>query len=197
MDKYTFVVATNECGTEITSSRRTEISGAENIIIVQMDPLVQVDCGSSSPLCVGILMSATASIRRSGTAREGLVASGKTRTESPSGLKQPNLNIYAEKYSADVLQFGEIHFETGKRGPTPYFICSRLIYVRQIEQKHFVIWRNTFCHFAILKRQDRGSIPCFIRGRPISVRLIVPLGQIERRPTGKSDNRKSEKSVVR
>ena len=43
MDKYTFVVATNECGTEITSSRRTEISGAENIIIVQMDPLVQVE----------------------------------------------------------------------------------------------------------------------------------------------------------
>ena len=116
MDKYTFVVATNECGTEITSSRRTEISGAENIIIVQMDPLVQVDCGSSSPLCVGILMSATASIRRSGTAREGLVASGKTRTESPSGLKQPNLNIYAEKYSADVLKLE---------------MC-------------FSIWRNTF-----------------------------------------------------
>ena len=118
MNKYTFVVATNECGTEITSSRRTEISGAENIIIVQMDPLVQVDCSSSSssPLCVGILMSATASIRRSGTAREGLVASGKTRTESPSGLKQPNLNIYAEKYSADVLKL----------------------------EMHFAIWRNTF-----------------------------------------------------
>ena len=117
-DEYTFVVATNECGTEITSSRRTEISGAENIIIVQMDPLVQVDCGSSSssPPCVGILMSATASIRRSGTAREGLVASGKTRTESPSGLKQPNLNIYAEKYSADVLKL----------------------------EMHFAIWRNTF-----------------------------------------------------
>ena len=43
LDEYTFVVATNECGTEITSSRRTEISGAENIIIVQMDPLVQVE----------------------------------------------------------------------------------------------------------------------------------------------------------
>ena len=42
-DEYTFVVATNECGTEITSSRRTDISGAENIIIIQMDPLVQVD----------------------------------------------------------------------------------------------------------------------------------------------------------
>ena len=41
-DEYTFVVATNECGTEITSSRRSDISGAENIIIIQMDPLVQV-----------------------------------------------------------------------------------------------------------------------------------------------------------
>ena len=41
-NEYTFLVATNQCGTEITSSRRTEISGAENIIIIQMDPLVQV-----------------------------------------------------------------------------------------------------------------------------------------------------------
>ena len=49
----------------------------------------------------------------------------------------------------------------------------------------------------IVQENEEPSPPYFIRGRPISVRLIVPAGQIERPPTGKSDNRKSEKSVVR
>ena len=49
----------------------------------------------------------------------------------------------------------------------------------------------------IVQENEEQSPPYFIRGRPISVRLIVPAGQIERPPTGKSDNRKSEKSVVR
>ena len=82
LDKYTFVVATNECGTQITSSRRTDISGAENIIIVQMDPLVQVGVSYTFRLT-----NQCFNVRRSGTVQEGSAVNGKTRTESQSGVE--------------------------------------------------------------------------------------------------------------
>jgi hypothetical protein len=40
-DRYRFAVPTGGCGTNLSTKRSTEISSAENVIIVQMDPLVQ------------------------------------------------------------------------------------------------------------------------------------------------------------
>ena len=47
LTSFVFIIPLDQCGTEL-ARRRSEIGSAENVMIVQLDPLVQVNINSQS-----------------------------------------------------------------------------------------------------------------------------------------------------
>ena len=53
---FVFVIPLDDCGTEV-ATRTSQIGSAENVMIVQLDPLVQVNMNSKPSLVSGLSIS--------------------------------------------------------------------------------------------------------------------------------------------
>ena len=56
LTSFLFIIPLDHCGTDL-ATRRSEIGSAENVMIVQLDPLVQVNINSQSGQSVNQLNS--------------------------------------------------------------------------------------------------------------------------------------------